>query len=60
MRLSVENSKYRLYSESVEFENVDYYAGLIMRRDNPHCDEVIAAFHDIVGFLPEQMIGNKL
>ncbi|MBR6016251.1 MAG: hypothetical protein IKS94_01780 [Prevotella sp.] len=55
----VNHSKYRLYSESVAFENVDYYAGLIMRKDNPHCDEVIAAFHDIVGSLPEQMIGDK-
>ena len=55
----INSSDYRLYSESVVYKSVDYYAGLIMRKDNPYCDEVIAAFHDIVGFLPQQMIGDK-
>lgn len=56
----INHSDFRMYSEAVVFENVDYYAGLIMRRDNPHCEDVIAAFHNIIGFLPEQMIGHKL
>ena len=55
----INSSEFRLYSESVVYKSVDYYAGLIMRKDNPYCDEVIAAFHDIVGFLPKQMIGDK-
>ena len=55
----IHHSEYRLYSESVVFENVDYYAGLLMRKDNPRCDAVIAAFHNIIGYLPEQMIGHK-
>ncbi|MBR6018283.1 MAG: hypothetical protein IK073_06650 [Paludibacteraceae bacterium] len=53
------NCHFRLYSESVVYKSVAYYAGLIMRNDNPYYDEVVAAFHDIVGYLPEQMVGNK-
>ena len=53
------NSNYRFYSESVEFESVNYYAGLIMRKDNPYYDEVVNTFHKNVVNLPEQMVGNK-
>ena len=52
----------RLYSESVEYKSVDYFAGLLMRRDNPLYDngeDVVARFHNVIGFLPAQMIGNK-
>lgn len=53
------NNDYRFYSESVEFESVNYYAGLIMRKDNPYYDEVVNTFHKNVMNLPEQMVGNK-
>ncbi len=53
------HSDFRLYSESVEFESIDYYAGLIMRKDNPYCEEVISTFHEIVKDLPSQMVGPK-
>ena len=53
------NSNYRFYSESVEFESVNYYAGLIMRKDNPYYDEVVNTFHKNVVNLPEQMVGDK-
>lgn len=55
----IHNSDFRLYSESVEFESVDYYAGLIMRKDNPFYDDIINRFHESVRDLPEQMVGNK-
>ena len=58
MRLSVENIN-KVSPYWVIFENVDYYAGLLMRKDNPRCDAVIAAFHNIIGDLPEQMIWHK-
>ena len=59
IRLSVERY-YRFYSESVEFESVDYYAGLIMRKDNPYYDDVVNTFHKNVVNLPEQMVGVKI
>ena len=55
----INHSDFRLYSESVEYKSVDYYAGLIMRKDNPFYDDVVARFHNVVGFLPEQMVGHK-
>ena len=55
----INHSNFRLYSESVVYKSIDYYAGLIMRKDNPFYDDVVARFHDIVKDLPEQMIGNK-
>ena len=55
----INHSEFRLYSESVVYKSVDYYAGLIMRKDNPYYEEVVATFHDVVGFLPAQMVGNK-
>ena len=55
----VNHSNFRFYSESVVFESVDYYAGLIMRKDNPYYEEVVATFHEIVKDLPAQMVGPK-
>lgn len=55
----INRSEFRFYSESVEFESVDYYAGLIMHKDNPYYEDVVSTFHEIVKDLPEQMIGPK-
>ena len=55
----INNSDFRLYSESVEYKSVDYYAGFIMRKDNPFYDDVVATFRENVKDLPEQMVGDK-
>ena len=55
----INHSEFRLYSESVEYKSVDYYAGLIMRKDHPLYEDVVARFHNVVGFLPRQMVGDK-
>ena len=55
----IKNSDFRLYSESVIYKSVDYYAGLIMRKDNPYYDEVVTTFHRIAEMLPALMIGPK-
>ena len=51
--------EYRFYSESVEFESIDYYAGLIMRKDNPFYEDVVSSFREMIKDLPEQLIGSK-
>lgn len=55
----INHSNFRLYSESVEYKSVDYFAGLLMRKDNPLYDDVVARFHNVIGYLPAQMIGDK-
>ena len=55
----IDNSSYRLYSETVIYKSVDYYAGLIMRKDNPYFEDVTTAFHNVAKRLPAQMVGNK-
>ena len=39
--------------------SVDYYAGLIMRKDNPYYDDVVATFHWIAEMLPALMVRPK-
>jgi len=55
----INNSDFRLYSESVIYKSVDYYAGLIMRKDNPYYDDVVATFHRIAEMLPAIMVRPK-
>ena len=55
----INSSDFRLYSESVMYKSVDYYAGLIMRKDNPYYDDVVATFHRIAEMLPSLMVSPK-
>lgn len=55
----INHSDFRMYSESVMYKSVDYYAGLIMRKDNPYYDDVVEAFHRIAEMLPPLMVRPK-
>ena len=48
-----------MYSESVLFEGTQYYAGLLMKKNNPFATEVITVFHSVIQGIPEQMAGRK-
>lgn len=52
-------TEYAMYSESVLFEGTQYYAGLLMKKNNPFATEVITVFHSVIQGIPEQMAGRK-
>jgi len=55
----INHSDFRMYSESVIYKSVNYYAGLIMHKDNPYYDDVVEAFHRIAEMLPPLMVRPK-
>ena len=41
-----------MYSDSVKIDNEVYYAGLLMRHDHPHHDEILSAYQEFLKFFP--------
>ena len=42
-----------LYSDSVTFKQVNYYAGILMRHDHPLHDMILSYYQDFLKHVPQ-------
>ena len=55
----VSHAEFSMYNEQIEFEGVVYFASVLLKKDHPLHNEVIANFHDFIFSLPEKFAGNE-
>lgn len=51
----VENTSYTMYNDHVLVDNIRYFASILLRKDHPKHNEVIALFHDFVQSIPDKL-----
>lgn len=49
------NDLLTLYSETLAIDNTTYYSSLLLRKDHPRHNEMIAQFHDFISMLPDKL-----
>ena len=49
-----ENKNITLYNEQIEIDDTWYFAGIMLRKDNPSHNRIIGQFHDFVQDIPNK------
>ena len=50
---------FTMITKELRFENCDYYAGLILRNDNPRYKEIVDTFNGFIAGLPSELDAMK-